>query len=318
MTNTENEMITICFLDEYSLNSTDLSGIRGLGDYRGYEDTLPEQVLQRSAGADVIITNKVRITEETMRGLPQLKLICVAATGMNNVDLDAAARLGIAVKNAVDYSTDSVAEATFAGVLALLRQTVYFDTFVKSGAYARSPRLFHFGRTISLVHGKRWGIVGMGNIGRRVAQIATVFGAQVVHHSVTGSTDPTYPQLTLDELLRTCDILSIHAPLTPLTENLLDYPQLALMKPTAVVANLARGKIINEAGLARALNEGRIAGAVTDVYSREPITADNPLYSVTDPYKLILSSHNAWASEESIGRLAECIANNIREFFSLD
>lgn len=311
-------MPNICFLDFYSINGADVSAIRALGELTTYEDTAEGQVVERCKDADIVITNKVRISSEAMDQLPKLRLICVAATGMNNVDLEAAAARGIAVKNAVGYSTYSVAEATFAGVLALVRQTIYYDRYVHSGDYARSERLFHFGPVIGNLHGKRWGIVGMGNIGRQVAGVATAFGANVCYHSTSGAVrDEGYPQVPLEELLSTSDIVSVHTPLNPRTQNLIGEAQLRRMKPTALLANMARGGIVDEAALARVLNEGVIAGAVVDVFTREPITADNPLYGVSDPGKLILSPHTAWISVDSIGRLVGCIAENIRAHLSI-
>ncbi len=312
-------MLKICFLDEYSVNGADLSAIRACGEYTGYEDTPPAQVMERCKGRDVVITNKVRIGRDEMRQLlPELKLICVAATGMNNIDLDAAEELGITVKNAVNYSTYSVAEATLAGVLALVRQTVYYDAYVKSGDYARSPRLFHFGPAITGIHGKRWGIVGMGHIGRQVAALAAAFGAEIAYHSTSGNnTQAGYTHLPLEELLRTSDIVSLHAPLSPATANLLGEAQFRMMKPTAIVANMARGGMVDEAALTRALNEGRIAGAVVDVFTREPINADNPLCTVAEKHRLVLSPHTAWISVDSINRLVGCIADNILTHFTL-
>ncbi len=312
-------MINICFLDEYSVHGADISAIRALGNYTGYDYTEPEQVAERCAAADVVITNKTKLTGGMLAALPRLRLVCIAATGMNNIDLEAAERLGITVRNAVDYSTGSVAEATLAGVLALLRQTIYYDTFVKNGGYASSGRLFHFGRGIGSLEGKRWGVIGMGNIGRRVASIAVAFGAEVVCSSPSGKRyESPYAQLPLDELLRTSDIVSVHTPLTDLTRNLLDYPQLSSMKPSALIANYSRGPIIDEAALARCLDEGRIAGAAMDVYSREPIREDNPLLAVKDLSKLVLSPHNAWASADSIQRLVDRVEENIRIFYGLD
>ena len=208
----------IVFLDEYSVNTADLSALKALGDYTGYYNTDPDETAVRCRDAEVVITNKTKMTREIMALCPTLKLICIAATGMNNVDLDAAREMGIEVRNAIGYSTDSVAEQTFAFALSLLRHLVANDRYVKSGAYTRSRTLFHFGAPIRELHGKRWGIVGMGHIGRRVAEIAGVFGATVAYHSTSGrNLDAGYAQLPLDELLRTSDIVSIHAPLSRVT-----------------------------------------------------------------------------------------------------
>jgi glycerate dehydrogenase len=234
---------------------------------------------------------------------------------MNGIDLDAAAAAGIEVRNARDYSTDSVAELTFAGVLALLKQLPYYDEYVKSGEYVRTTKPFNFARTSYELHGKRWGIVGLGNIGKRVAAIATAFGCEVSYYSTSGKhNDADYPRKSLEQLLAESDVVSVHAPLSRDTYHLLGYEQFAQMKSTAVVANMARGSLIDEAGLARALNENIIAGAAIDVYSAEPMTADNPLLTVADKYKLVLTPHTAWHSFEALKMLAGKVADNIRCF----
>lgn len=312
------DIINICFLDEYSINNVNVSALSELGHYTGWSDTPQDKVIERSLDADVLIVNKVRITADIMRALPRLKLICVAATGMNNIDLDAAREFGIAVKNAVNYSTESVAEATFAAALALIRQTAYYDDYVKSGDYALADRTFHFGRGVSQIQNKRWGIIGLGNIGRRVAGIASAFGAEVVCYSPSEAKyDTDYMQLELQELLRTSDIISIHTPLNEHTKNLIGQAELELMKPSALMINVARGGIVDETALAAALDDGIIAGAALDVFSQEPIQSDNPLLKIKNPYKLVLSPHNAWASEEAIKKLIECTASNIKEFYGI-
>ncbi len=310
-------MINIVFLDRYTVGGSDLSPVRALGNYTEYDSTDEGQVLERCAEADVIIANKTPLRAATLGALPRLKLVCIAATGMNNIDLEAAAAAGIEVRNAVDYSTDSVAEATFCGVLALMKQSLYYDNYVKSGAYAASGRIFDFGRSIGELHSKRWGIIGLGNIGRRVAAIATAFGARVCYYSTSGANiSADYPRFGLEELLASSDVVSIHAPLNRNTYNLIDYSRLCMMKPTALLCNVARGNIVNEQALARALNEGRIAGAALDVFGKEPMLPDNPLLSIDDPYKLFLSPHTAWSSSESLQRLVGKVAGNITSFFA--
>lgn len=308
----------IVFLDEYSVDDADLSAIRALGDYTGYEFTADEDAARASADADIVITNKVRMSAETIASLPKLKLICVAATGMNNIDLDAAKAAGVEVRNAVDYSSHSVAEQAFAGVLALYKQIVYLDGYVKSGGYCAADRLFNFERPTSELYGKKWGVIGLGNIGRMVADLARAFGCEVCYFSTSGRNDnPEYSRAqTLEELLRVSDVVSVHAPLSPQTHHLLDYHQFSLMKPTAVVANMARGSLINEEGLARALNDGLIAGAALDVYGVEPMAEDNPLRKVKDQYRLVMTPHLAWATREALVRLVDKIAGNIRDFLA--
>lgn len=306
----------IVFLDEYSLGGADLAAIRALGSYTGYETTAREEVLDRCREADVVITNKVVFRRETMRQLPRLRLICAAATGMNHIDLDAAAELGIAVKNAVGYSTHAVTETTIGAAIALRRQVVYYDRYVKT-AYAGSPLQYHFGRTTHQLHGSRWGIIGLGNIGHNVARIAKALGCEVAYTSVSGvAREEPYPEKPLDELLAWADVVSIHAPLTDRTRNLIGARELARMKPSAILINVARGGIVDEAALAAALDSGELAGAGLDVFAHEPLEAGNPLLAVREPDRLLLSPHNAWSPVEAIEVLVECIVRNIQDFYA--
>lgn len=303
----------IVFLDEYSICNRNIGAIKALGDYTGYETTLPEQVVERCLDAEIVITNKVVLDAEKITALPKLKLICVAATGMNNVDLVAASEKGVLVMNAVGYSTYAVAETTLCSALSLLREVTYYDNFFKSGDYAAAERIFNFDRPTSQLRGKRWGIIGLGNIGREVARLAEAFGCEVSYYSTSGITrDEQYPQLSLNELLSTSDIVSIHCPLTTRTANLITEKELSQMKPSAILINVARGGIVNEQALAEALNNKTIRGAALDVFSSEPLR-ESPLYNLQDPYRLLASPHNAWSSVEAIDRLVECIAQNIKE-----
>lgn len=305
----------IVFLDEYTLGGADLSAIRSLGNYTGYDTTRRDQTLARCREADVAITNKVVFSRETMQALPRLRLICAAATGMNHIDLEAAAELGIAVKNAVGYSTHSVTETTVGAAIGLLRQVVYYDRYVKT-EYAGSDRQYHFGRTTHQLYGSAWGIIGLGNIGHEVARVATALGCRVAYTSTSGTMrEEPYPALPLDDLLRTCDVVSIHAPLNDRTHGLIGARELKLMKSSALLINVARGGIVDEAALAAALDEGTIAGAALDVFSREPLEKGNPLLAVREPDRLLLSPHNAWSPVEAVEVLVECIARNIREFY---
>lgn len=305
----------IVFLDEYTVSDSDLTPIKALGDYIGYDNTPPELVVERSREADVVITNKTPLKGDTLRQLPNLKLICIAATGMNNVDLETAGEMGIPVKNAVGYSTDSVAEHTFCGALALYKQLIYLDDFVKDGSYSQCDKLFNFDRPTYELSGKNWGIIGLGNIGRRVGRIARVFDCEVAYYSTSGrNDDKEFTRMQLNELLQWCDILSIHAPLSRDTYHILDYHQFSLMKKNAIVVNVARGSLINEDGLARAINEGLIAGAALDVYSAEPIRTDNPINTVKDKYKLVLTPHSAWSTKEALQTLVGKVAENIKNF----
>lgn len=306
----------IVFLDEYSICNSDLSEIKALGDYVGYETTAPDEVVERCQDADIVISNKVVLDAEIIASLPKLKLICVAATGMNNVDLEAAAEHGIEVKNAVGYSTYAVAEATIGSALSLLREVTYYDNFFKSGKYAAAERIFNFDRPTAQLRGKRWGIIGMGNIGREVARLAEAFGCEVNYFSTSGITrDEQYTALTLNELLSSSDIISLHCPLNDRTRNLITKEELSMMKPSAIIINVARGGIVNEQDLADALNGGVIRAAALDVFTSEPLR-ESPLYNLNEPYRLLASPHNAWSSVEAIGRLVECITQNIKNFIA--
>lgn len=299
-------------MDEYSVAGRDLTAIKTLGDYTAYENTAKSEVVERLQGADIAITNKVVIDAEAMRALPSLKLICVAATGMNNVDLNAAAELGIEVRNAVGYSTTSVAETTLASALALARNIVYFDEYFHDGRYAKADRAFCYDRLTFQISGKKWGIIGLGNIGREVARLASAFGCEVRYFSTSGTKrEEAYAAAELDELLAWSDIVSVHSPLNERTRGLVGERELRLMKPSAMIINVARGGIIDEAALAEALNHGWIAAAALDVFSVEPLR-ESPLYGVKDRYRLLASPHNAWSAAEAIDRLIECVAENIR------
>ncbi|MBO7265071.1 MAG: hydroxyacid dehydrogenase [Alistipes sp.] len=305
-------MKKIVFLDEYSIAGRDLTKISSQGEYIAYNNTTKEQVVERLKGADIAITNKVMIDGDTMRQLPDLKLICVAATGMNNVDLEAAKELGIEVKNAVGYSTISVAETTLASALALARNIVYFDEYFHDGRYSKADRAFCYDRLTFQISGKKWGIIGLGNIGREVARLASAFGCEVRYFSTSGAKrEEAYPAVELDELLKWSDIVSVHSPLNERTRGLVGRRELQLMKPTSLIINVARGGIIDEAALAEALDNGWVAAAALDVFSVEPLR-ESPLYNIKDRYRLLASPHNAWSAAEAIDRLIECVAENIR------
>lgn len=305
-------MKKIVFLDEYSIAGRDMSRITSQGDYTAYENTRKEDVVERLKGADIAITNKVMIDGEAMRQLPNLKLICVAATGMNNVDLNAAAELGIEVRNAVGYSTSSVAETTLASALALARNIVYFNEYYHDGRYANADRAFCYDRLTFEIRGKRWGIIGLGNIGREVARLATAFGCEVRYSSTSGAKrEEEYEAMELDELLKWSDIVSVHSPLNERTRGLVGARELQLMRPSSIIINVARGGIIDETALAEALNKGWISAAALDVFSVEPLR-ESALYNIEDKYRLLASPHNAWSAVEAIDRLIGCVAENIR------
>ncbi len=306
----------IVFLDRASVGDASLKGIESLGELISYDRTSKEECAIRIADAEVIITNKVRIDREEMEAAPQLKLICIAATGMNNVDLEEAARRGIPVHNVAGYSTESVVQTTFAHLLNLTAKLPYFDERVKSGAYSHSGLFTDMGRSFHELSGKRMGIIGLGTIGRRVATVAEAFGMEVVYYATSGKAhDDYFRAVSLDELLTSADVISIHAPLNERTKGLIGQEELRRMKYTTILLNTGRGGIINEEDLAEALNEGWIAGAGLDVYQMEPLPADSPLLTVQHPDKLSLTPHTAWASAEARARLIAGIAKNIEEQF---
>ena len=308
----------IVFLDAYSLGGADLSAIRTLGNYTSYDTTRPEEVVDRCREADIVITNKVVLDRTAIERLPRLRLICVAATGTNNIDLAAAAEHGIAVRNAVGYSTHAVTETTVGAALALLRQVVYYDRYTKEH-YACAERQFHFGRTTRQLYGSRWGIIGLGNIGRNVARVAEALGCEVAYTSTSGVVrEEPYPAKPLDELLAWADVVSIHCPLTEHTRGLIGARELSQMKPSALLINVARGGIVDEAALAAALDAGQLAGAALDVFVHEPLEMGNPLLAIREPERLLLSPHNAWSPVEAVEVLVECIARNIRENWKND
>lgn len=305
----------IVFLDSITLGSdVSLDELRGLGELVLYDVTAQDQVNERIAGFDVVITNKVQIRKENIDATPSLKLICVAATGTNNVDCEYAASKGIPVKNVKGYSTESVAQVTFMHMLNLVGKGIYFNNFVHSGRYSAKGIFTDVSNPFFELKGKKLGIIAMGNIGRRVAQIASVFGMEVSYFSTSGTSHCTdYPSLPLDQLLAESDIVSIHAPLNAITSNMITYDKLSLMKPSAYIINVGRGGIINEQDLIRALNDGVIAGAAVDVFEREPFSTIHPyIAEIRDTSKLILSPHIAWTSKEARVALVKMLADNIR------
>ncbi|WP_457622765.1 D-2-hydroxyacid dehydrogenase [Persephonella sp.] len=308
----------IVFLDAKTVgDDVDLSIFEAFGDFIAYPTTKGSEVFDRVYDADIIITNKVIIDREVIDYARDLKLVCVAATGTNNVDILYAKEKGIAVTNVAGYSTESVVQHTFAMLFYILEQLRYYDDYVRSGQYAESDIFTHLGRPFSEIHGKRWGIIGLGTIGRRVGQVAESFGCDVIYHSTSGvKREERYREYPLDELLRTSDIVSIHAPLNEKTRNLITYDKIRLMKPSAILLNLGRGGIVNEEDLAKALDEGLISGAGLDVLEKEPIDPYNPLLSIKNRDRLLITPHIAWTSIEARKRLIQEIAENIRAFLN--
>jgi lactate dehydrogenase-like 2-hydroxyacid dehydrogenase len=309
----------IVFLDAFTVGEVDnLTEISSLGQFTSFELTTPSQRVERISGHNVVITNKVLIDSEVMNRCPELELVCVIATGLNNVDLEYAAKKGITVRNVAGYSTESVTQCTFAMLFYLLNSSAYYDAYVKSGEYAKSPAFTHLGRVFWELKDKLFGIIGMGTIGQRVAQVAQAFGARVAYYSTSGKNlaVPGYTHFPLEQLLRAADVVSIHCPLNDQTRYLLDESRINVMKPSAYLLNMGRGGIVDELALARAIDEGRIAGAALDVLGTEPIASDNPLLKVRNPHKLFITPHLAWASREARRELIARTEQNIRCYFN--
>ena len=308
----------IVFLDAATLGSdADFKEIEQYGSLILYPYTDRSDIVERVGDAEILIVNKVMIGKEEMDRLPELKLICVAATGVDNVDVKYATERGIAVKNAVGYSTESVVQITFGSLLSLINNSIYFDNVVKSGEYSDGNLFTDTRRTFFELSGKRFGVIGMGTIGKRVAEVATAFGAKVCYYSTNGvAHNSDYPCVSLEEMLRECDIISVHAPLNEKTNNLISMRELKMAKRDAIFVNMGRGRIINEADLAEALDNGIIGGVVTDVYSKEPMPADHPFMLLNNKDKMIVTPHIGWASIEARARLITIIAENIAEWRS--
>lgn len=287
-----------------------------LGNVTYYRNTVTvEEVKMRIKDADIVVSNKAPMREESLKDAPNVKLICEFATGFDNVDIAYCKSRGIKVANVVNYSTEMVAQHTFALVLALLEKLPHYDNYVKSGAYSAQDRFSNFDIPFYELAGKTWGIVGMGNIGRKVAQIATVFGCKVIFHSITGkSTCTDYPQVDKETLLAESDFLSLHCPLSDLSRGFIDAEALQKMKNSAILINVARGPVVNNTDLAAALKAGEIMAAGLDVVEKEPIELTNPLMELKDSNQLIITPHLAWASVEARTRCVNEVAKNIEAF----
>lgn len=306
----------IVMLERNSLGlDVDVSRFADFGEFAEYPVSVKEDAADKVEGADVILVNKVPMNAETLAKAPDLKLICETATGTDNIDLDYCKSRGITVTNVKGYSTDAVAQHTFALLFYLLEHLRWYDDYVKSGEYGNQPRFSNFDRSFTEIKGKTWGIIGLGEIGRSVAAVASAFGARVLYFSASGkSYDVPYEQADFERMLQESDFISIHAPLNEYTKNLMNYEAFCKMKQTAYLINVGRGPIINDEDLARALEEGRIAGAGLDVLSAEPIAAENPLGRIRDSEKLIITPHMAWASVEARERLVNEVYGNLKAY----
>ena len=296
---------------------TDVSvdSISKYGETTVYRNTTAEDVAERVKEADIIIANKAPLNETTLKNAQKVKLICEFATGYDNVDLAYCKSRGIKVANVVNYSTDAVAQHTFALCLYILEKLHHYDGYVKSGEYASQDRFSNFDIPYTELAGKTWGIIGMGNIGRKVAEIAKAFGCHVIFYSVTGKSSCTeYEQVDFDTLLRESDVLSLHCPLSDITRNLINLDALKKMKKTAILINVARGPVVNDEDLYTALMENYILGAGLDVTGTEPMKDSNPLSKIKDSNRLIITPHMAWASIEARERCVSETCKNIEAF----
>lgn len=303
----------IVFLDAISMGDVSLEEIAALGEFTCYQSSTAEEAHERVKDAEVVLLNKVIVDQAFLDAAPKLKLVCEAGTGINNINVKLCEERGVIVRNVAGYSTDSVAQTAWMHILNLSGRAFHYQTFVTSGAYSKNPVHVDFAHPFTELAGKTLGIVGMGAIGQKVAQIGRAFGMEVIYYSTSGTGHcKDYPCVSLEELLKRSDVISIHAPYNERTAGLIGYEQLKQMKRTAILVNTGRGGIAVEADLARALDEGLIAGAALDVYVKEPLPADNPLMHLVHPERLLFSPHIAWYSSEARARLAHEMAENIK------
>lgn len=300
------------FLDAATMGDVSFAPLERLGSLVCYDSSTPQEALERVSDCDVLIVNKVRVTPELIDAAHDLKLICETATGVNNIDIEYAAKEGIPVRNVAGYSTPTVAQATFMHILSLVGSAPYFDDAVKSGRYSASGMFTDVSVNWWELAGKTIGIIGMGNIGRKVARIAEAFGMNVCYFSTSGTSHcKDYPSLPLEQLLAQSDIVSVHAPLNERTDALIGEKELAMMKSSAYIVNMGRGGIVVEEALVKAVDEGVIAGAALDVFSVEPLPEDSCYLKARHPERFRFAPHVAWASEEARARLLGMVAENI-------
>lgn len=308
----------IVFLDAKSVGEDiNLSNFQSLGEFVTYDFSTAQQIPERVQDADIIITNKCVINEASVGEAINLKLVCVTATGTNNLDKSYLEQRNIAWRNVAGYSTESVAQHTFAMLFYLLEKLNYYDNYVKSGKYANDTSFTHFAEQFHEINGMTWGIIGLGNIGRRVADIAKLFGANVIYYSTTGKNNQEgYTRVDFDTLLHISDIVSAHAPLTEQTEGLMDAKAFDKMKSSAIFLNVGRGAIVVEDDLANALKESKIAAAGLDVLVEEPMNPNSPFLQIQDSNKLLITPHIAWASVEARTNLMQIIYQQITGFIN--
>jgi lactate dehydrogenase-like 2-hydroxyacid dehydrogenase len=304
----------IVILDALTYGETSLAGFESLGDVVVYQTTSADETMDRVREAEVIVTNKVVISDAVMESAPNLKLICVAATGTNNIDHDAAARRAIAVKNVAGYSTDAVVQHTFSMLFYLMSHSRYYDEYVKSGSWQKESVFAHIGPSFSELRGKTWGIIGLGEIGRNVAKIAQAFGANICYYSTSGKNENSeYEKTTLSRLIENSGVISIHAPLNKSTEDLISHSELLQMKDGAVLLNLGRGGIVDEDALSVIIDVKPIFVGL-DVLAKEPMKTPHPLLAIKHPERLYITPHIAWTSREARERLIASTVENIKTF----
>ncbi len=304
----------IAILDRATLgNDVDVSIFEKFGELIIYDMTSEEQTQDRVKDVDIVLTNKVVINSSHMDN-SYMKLICITATGMNNVDLQYAKQKNIAVKNVAGYSSSSVAQVAFSMIFHFVTKLDYYKSYVDNGNWQKSPIFTHIDKPFYELDNKRVGVIGLGDIGRNFAKKAKAFDCEVVYYSTSGkNSNSDYKRVELDELLSTSDIISVHCPLNENTQDLLNYENMSKMKDKAILLNLGRGGIINEEDLAKILDEKEIYAGI-DVVSKEPILESNPLLKVENKQRLLLTPHIGWASIEARTRLLEMVADNIKEF----
>ncbi len=304
-------------LDKLAMGAdTPLSAFKKYGDLTIYDSTDKSDLKTKISDADIIILNKVKIIKEDLEGNDRLKLICVFATGYDNIDLKAAEEKGIAVCNVPGYSTDSVSLFTFSTVLALISKLFEYRKFVATGEYSRSSSANKLEPVYHDLGNKVWGIIGLGNIGRKVAKIAEAFGAEVIAYTRTPNN--SYKTVALDELCKRSDIITIHCPLNEKTRNLINKHNIELMKDNVVLVNEARGAVVSEKDVADAVISGKISAFGSDVYSEEPFGEEHPFYRIKDFDNVILTPHSAWASFESRSKCVDIICKNIEAYLNGD
>lgn len=307
----------ICILDGYSLNPGDLdwSPVERLGDVTLFDRTPADKIVERAADADIVLTNKVPFSADTLRQLPRLRFICVLATGYNIIDTEAAARQGVVVANIPAYSTMSVAQMAFAHILNITNHVASYAREVADGKWTNCPDFCFWDSALTELAGKTMGIVGLGNTGMATARIAVAMGMKVV--ALTSKSADTLPEgitpAPLDDVLASADVVSLHCPLTPSTRHLINAASIAKMKPSAILINTGRGPLVDEQAVADALNDGRLAAFGADVLSQEPPHGDNPLLSARNCF---LTPHIAWATLEARTRLMSTATENVRQFIA--